>query len=376
MTKGRANDSCRPYPPQLFPAASVIGCFPDRRSWIQAKAYPLVNHDMDSQVPLDIYHFMIEQARDIVFLLNREGQFVYINKCVKDVLGYRQQELIGRHFSSLLHQDDGLRSGALYANCINKALKPRGRGIQLRVRHSHGKDNFHYFDVKLAAVPEDLAKHYRDSQTAKQGLNPGVAFFGVARDISKLKALENIIHSNTNYDQLTGLPNRVLLRDRVKQAMAHARREQKQFALMFIDLDGFKLVNDRLGHHAGDKLLQTIAARLQYCLREEDTLARVGGDEFVLLLPIIVNPQQAGLIAKKLLDEIRMPVVMGSNTFTLSASIGITLFPKDGENFDDLVNAADGAMYHIKRNQKNGYAFYSDLVAAELPIDTFYSKLQ
>lgn len=303
---------------------------------------------------------MIEDSRDIVFLLDEQGRFVYLNDRVHSLLGYQKQDLLGAHFSLLLHPDDIKRSESAYAECINKSGEATARGTQLRVRHKHGKNHFRYFDIKLSAIPESISQRYKDI-LAEQDEGGRLVFYGAARDITQLKSLENIIHTNTNYDHLTSLPNRALLKDRMKQAMAHARRESVKFATMFIDLDGFKQVNDAFGHSVGDILLQAVAARLTNNLREEDTLARVGGDEFVLLLPVVRNPAEVSVIAEKLLTEINVPFILSDHRISLSASIGIALFPENGNDFDSLINAADKAMYHIKRNSKNGYAFISEL---------------
>jgi diguanylate cyclase (GGDEF)-like protein/PAS domain S-box-containing protein len=318
---------------------------------------------MEPQQTPDIYRFMIEDSRDIVFLLDEGGRFVYLNDRINSLLGYEKQELIGAHFSMLLHPDDQKRSETAYAGCINKSGNAMARGIQLRVRHRRSGDNYRFFDIKLSAVPEAIGKKYRNVVTTDKDKAQRLAIYGVARDITRLKSLENIILTNTNYDHLTGLPNRALLKDRMKQAMAHARREGVKFAIMFIDLDGFKQVNDLFGHSAGDIVLQAVSTRLTDCLREEDTLARVGGDEFVLLLPVAHTLEQVSVIAEKLLKEINTPFVFSDNRLSLGASIGIALFPDNGETFDILINAADNAMYHIKRNDKNGYVFISELTA-------------
>ena len=316
---------------------------------------------MESQDITDIYRFMVEGSRDIVFLLDAQGRFVYLNDRVQSLLGYQKQALLGEHFSTLLHPDDIKRSESAYADCINKSGNAAARGIQLRVKLNRGRENFRYFDIKLSAIPETLSKRFGNSIQADKYAHERLVFYGAARDITQLNALENIIHTNTNYDHLTGLPNRALLKDRIKLAMAHARRAGVKFAIAFIDLDGFKRVNDMFGHSVGDILLQAVATRLTNCLREEDTLARVGGDEFVLLLPVVRTLAEVNVIVEKLLREVNAPFLLSDHRIVLSASIGIALFPDNGDTFDRLINAADKAMYHIKRNAKNGYVFISEL---------------
>lgn len=328
---------------------------------------------MKSQDIAELYRYMIEGSRDVVFLLDARGRFVYLNDRIKPLLGYQKEELLGVHFSSLLHPDDMKKSENAYAQCINNAGRSTKRGVQLRVRHKFGDGDFRYFDIKLSAVPEKIGLAFLDDLGEVDNADRRVVIYGAARDITQLKSLEHIIKTNTNYDYLTGLPNRALLQDRVKHAIARARREALKFAVMFIDLDGFKQVNDVFGHSAGDILLQAVAQRLGACLRETDTLARVGGDEFVLLLPMTRNAEEVRGIAAKLIAEINTAYVFNGNSISLSASIGIALFPDNGENFDSLVDAADNAMYHIKHKQKNGFAFLTDLPDSRRQVNTVSS---
>jgi len=156
-------------------------------------------------------------------------------------------------------------------------------------------------------------------------------------------------------DFLTGLPNRALLTDRLAQAIELARRHVKRVALMYIDLDQFKRVNDSLGHTVGDQLLQSVAGRLQDCVRHSDTVSRQGGDEFVVLLTEVEAPQDAALVAEKLIRAIAEPHSVGEHRLLVTVSIGISLFPDDGENVETVLTNADAAMYCAKRNGRNNF---------------------
>ncbi|MEJ2438421.1 MAG: sensor domain-containing diguanylate cyclase [Gammaproteobacteria bacterium] len=328
--------------------------------------------DREYQGKASLYRYMIEDSRDVVFLLDENGCFVYLNNRIRHVLGYKKEELLGVHFSKLLHPDDLKRSQTAYSQCINASGRATARGVHLRIRHKSGVDNFRYFDIKLVAVPESVSQDYiEEAGQADEAGRHRAVIYGAARDINQLKSLERIIRTNTHHDYLTGLPNRALLKDRVRHAIARARREGLNFAVMFIDLDGFKQVNDMFGHSAGDILLQSVAQRLTASLRESDTLARIGGDEFVLLLPVIRSKEEARGIARKLMREISAPFEFNGSTIPLSASIGIAVYPDNGESFERLVNAADNAMYYIKHKPKNGYALLADLPDAER-INTVY----
>ncbi len=162
-----------------------------------------------------------------------------------------------------------------------------------------------------------------------------------------------------SHDLLTGLPNRALLADRFAQAMALAQRHDKRVALLFLDLDHFKQVNDSLGHAAGDRLLQMAAQRLLECVRTSDTVCRQGGDEFVLLLSEVEGLGDATMMADKLIAVMVRPYGLGDEQLRLSVSIGISLFPDDGPDFESLVHNADSAMYDAKRAGRNGYQVYA-----------------
>jgi diguanylate cyclase (GGDEF)-like protein len=153
---------------------------------------------------------------------------------------------------------------------------------------------------------------------------------------------------SSHYDQLTGLPNRILLLDRFNQAAARAARQRKQVALLFLDLDGFKRINDTLGHFAGDQLLQQVAARLTASIRTSDTACRYGGDEFVILLPELDYAESAVVAAEKIQVHLAKPHLVGGTSIQITASIGIAIYPADGTEFDDLIQQSDAGMYSNK----------------------------
>lgn len=167
------------------------------------------------------------------------------------------------------------------------------------------------------------------------------------------------LHHLALHDSLTRLPNRSLLEDRLSQAIHAGERHQKQFAVMFLDLDRFKTINDSLGHHYGDKLLQAVAARLTACVRAEDTVARLGGDEFVVLLGDVSAPSVVSMIAQKLLDAMAAPLVIEGQQQSVSVSVGISMYPEDGRSLRELMSNADSAMYHAKKMGRAHYQFFA-----------------
>jgi len=181
------------------------------------------------------------------------------------------------------------------------------------------------------------------------------------RDISTRKKHDKQVQYFAYHDYLTNLPNRRLFTDRFNMELAHAKREQSNLAIMFLDLDGFKEINDKFGHDIGDEILQETAHRICQIIRETDTVARMGGDEFILLLPKIEQPSDATNIAKKIVTALAKPIVTRGVTQSISTSAGISFFPSDGNDHDTLVAKADYAMYYIKKRGKNNFISYAEL---------------
>jgi diguanylate cyclase (GGDEF)-like protein/hemerythrin-like metal-binding protein/PAS domain S-box-containing protein len=196
--------------------------------------------------------------------------------------------------------------------------------------------------------------------------NKCVGIIESARDITKhlmvqneLKEQKNILHYQANHDVLTGLPNRTLLNDRLEQAIEAAKRNKTSIALLFIDLDHFKEINDSLGHNFGDEILKTISLRLQEIIRDEDTVARLGGDEFTIILEELSQPQDASVIATKILDSLSKSINVDDNTLYVSCSIGISIYPEDGVSAQNLLKFADSAMYKAKDEGRNNFQYYN-----------------
>jgi diguanylate cyclase (GGDEF)-like protein len=184
-------------------------------------------------------------------------------------------------------------------------------------------------------------------------------YIGILEDISERKAQEERIRHMAQHDFLTGLPNRALLEDRLHQAMPLALRNGTRLAVLFLDLDRFKLINDSLGHDVGDRLLQQVSRRLAGCVRAADTVSRQGGDEFVLLLQDLDAPEQAAAVARKILEVISEPFVVDGTQLSVTPSIGISVFPDDAPDSAPLLRNADAAMYHAKGVGRNNYQFFT-----------------
>jgi diguanylate cyclase (GGDEF)-like protein/PAS domain S-box-containing protein len=182
---------------------------------------------------------------------------------------------------------------------------------------------------------------------------------GVAADITERKRAETRLMQLANFDTLTSLPNRALFHDRLAHALAKAHRSKKMVALLFLDLDRFKTINDSLGHYAGDELLKSVAERLQKNAREDDTVARLGGDEFTVILEGITYNEDATIVARKILEVMGQPFYLDGHEVFVTTSMGIAIYPLDGDNCDDLLKNADTAMYRAKEQGRNGYRFYT-----------------
>jgi diguanylate cyclase (GGDEF)-like protein len=186
-----------------------------------------------------------------------------------------------------------------------------------------------------------------------------VNYIGIFSDISERKAAAARIEFLAHHDTLTGLPNRLLLKDRMAQAIAHAERSGRRVALLFVDLDRFKAVNDSYGHPVGDTLLRDAALRLQSCVRESDTISRHGGDEFLVVLNEVQDSQVPAQVAAKIMSVLSQSFHIEGHEASISASVGIAVYPDDGADFDELLKKADTAMYHAKEAGRNAFRFHT-----------------
>lgn len=188
-----------------------------------------------------------------------------------------------------------------------------------------------------------------------------------AKRMNELESYQSHLRHTAYHDPLTNLPNRALLCDRIGQVLCHALRNQTQAAILYCDLDGFKDINDSMGHQAGDQVLRSMSVRLLSCIRGNDTVARIGGDEFVLVLPEIESIEHVNIVAQKVLDAISEPTPIDGRVIPLSGSIGIAIFPFDGNTSDQLMKHADIAMYKAKKSGKNNYQYFTKRISTRMP---------
>jgi len=302
-----------------------------------------------------LHRYIVNKSPDIVYILDGKGCFTFINKRIETLLGYRVKEVIGKHYTELVHADDIEK--ACFKFNERRTGKRASINIELKLKCKNN-DQPRNFDNRILPIEINSMGVY--SSHNENHDKKFIGTYGIARDITDRIEAEEIIRFQAYHDMLTRLPNRTLLNDRLNQALTHARRNDTNLSVMFLDLDRFKMINDTLGHIVGDHLLQAVAMRLRHCLREGDTLARLGGDEFTLLLPEVQSKNDAEQIARKIIKSLTLPFKIDNHELFVSTSIGISHYPEDGDSIESLIKHADIAMYSVKGSGKNGYQFYDN----------------
>ena len=298
------------------------------------------------------HRYLVNQSPDILYTLDTAGRFTFLNDRAETFLGIPRADLIGRHYTQLVFEDDIERAKFVLNERRTGKRASRDVEVRLNVRSAEKKSTrFLTVEVSSSGIYE---QHGEGVAATFRGT------YGVAKEVGDRKRAQEKILQQAYHDGLTGLPNRLLFRDRLNIAVVQAKRHGGMLAVMFIDLDRFKSINDDLGHAAGDRLLQAVSARLSKCLRQGDTVARLGGDEFTLLLPNISQREDAENAARKVLSVLSQPFRVGQQEHTTGASIGIAVYPDDGDTIDALIQNADIAMYDVKAQGRNSYAFFSD----------------
>ncbi len=291
----------------------------------------------------DLYLGLFHDFPDLVWFSGTDGQAEYFNHSWLEFSGHSIERLLGNRWLDCLHPEDRDKVMAAQAMTLNGG----GRfEIEYRLRRADGAYRW--------MLGQGQPYHDLDGEFA--------GIVGTCRDITERKRLDAELERLASHDVLTNLPNRSLLQDRIAQALAFARRQKLRAAVMFLDLDRFKTVNDTLGHHVGDHLLVGVAERLCACLREGDTVARVGGDEFVVVLPDIGESEDlAGVdgVADKLMKSLAAPFMIDGQELFVSGSLGISIYPRDGTDIATLLKHADIAMYRAKDKGRNNHQYYA-----------------
>jgi len=293
---------------------------------------------------------VLEHIADGVMVLDTYGRIAATNPAFTQITGYTEHEALGRHSSLTRAASGANREDDAFYQDLWADLADTGfwRG-EIWDTRKNGEVYLEWLTVSAVRGDDEQVTHY-------------VCVFS---DITKVKESQDQLDHLAHHDPLTALPNRLLFHDRLQHAMVRAARENEQLAVLFIDLDRFKNVNDTLGHHVGDALLKQVSSALEGCLREGDTLARLGGDEFIVLLEHVDGAFGAGLVADKLVALFEQPFTVSGYELFVTASVGISLFPQDAEDVHMVVRNADVAMYQAKARGRNGYQFYSPSMSGE-----------
>ena len=288
-------------------------------------------------------------VRDAIITIDQKGIVQSINAAGERIFGYPRTHILGQNIKMLMpsHHADH-HDGYLDRYIKTGESELVNASMELEGQHANGA----VFPIELTVT---------EMMEGSQRL-----FTGVIRDITERKRALDKIHHLAHHDALTNLPNRNLYMERVERAISRSKRSNKPLALMFVDLDRFKPINDELGHEAGDVVLKTVAERMLSCVRQSDTVARFGGDEFVAILENLDHADSAAVVAKKVLSKLSESIDVPSGqsaavSATVGASIGISVFPEDGATLDELARAADNAMYAVKDEGRNNFKFHKDL---------------
>src|ERR1017187_7130444 len=294
---------------------------------------------------LRLAQFSVEHASDNIFLSNSQGHFVYVNKAACDSLGYSREELLSLSVADLNPRFREEQDWPTFWEELKRqgSITYEGRNISKQGQ----------------VFPAEVTANYLEFDGQEYS-------FAFVRNITERKVAEEQIKFLAYNDALTGLPNRTLLQDRLAKALAGARRQKEKVALLFLDLDRFKDINDSLGHSVGDLLLQEVAKRLKRFAREQDTVARLGGDEFLIMLTHVKDVSDAAVATERLRDAMTAEFVIEGHHLNVSCSVGISIFPEHGADAETLIKNADAAMYGAKENGGHNFRFFTDDMNAQV----------
>jgi len=275
-----------------------------------------------------------DSATEGIMIMDENTKIIAINRGFSDITGFSEEEVLGYSPKEL----------------------QMGPHTMWKTISSEGKWRGEVSNTRKSGEP------YQEWLTLTMVRNPDgrpVNYVGVFADITEIKHSQERLNQLVNHDPLTGLPNRRLLNELLEHAIKQAEREQRQLGLLFIDLDRFKAINDTLGHDIGDKLLHEASQRIRNAMRESDVVSRLGGDEFVVVMDHLDNAEDAATVAQKIIHSLQIEFMIDAREIFIGASVGISMYPKDGTDVDGLIKAADMAMYQVKNGGKNNHAFYS-----------------
>jgi diguanylate cyclase (GGDEF)-like protein/PAS domain S-box-containing protein len=294
------------------------------------------------------YRTILAEIQEAYYEVDLAGSFTFVNDATCRIWGYSREELIGMNYKVYVPKEEV--KGVYKA--WNKVYRT-GRSLR---------------SYPFTIIRKDKKQIFLEASVTPLRNKEGkiIAFRSISRDVTEHKEFERKLAEMATHDALTGLPNRTLLSDRFIVALALSRRSRSKLAVLMLDLDRFKAVNDSMGHDVGDKLLKAVGKRLKATVRKSDTVARIGGDEFVLLLPQIPHEEEAAKFSQRILDAFREPFVFDDQRINITTSIGIAIYPEGGKDLESLLKSADTAMYWAKEQGRDIYRLYDGSEAATL----------
>jgi len=352
---------------QVYQTGKPVKAFPTvrirkdrRRLSAETSAFPLqnesgeiigfrgINRDVTERAQMikalseseERYRTILAAIEEGYYEVDLAGSFTFVNNATCRQLGYSKEELIGMNYLAYIPKEE--------AKGIYKAWNKVYRtGKPLK-------------SFPFTCIRKDGTQVFLESSVSPLRNNEGriIGFRSISRDVTEHKQFEQRLAEMATHDPLTGLPNRILLSDRFTIALALSRRTRNKLAVLMLDLDRFKAVNDSMGHDVGDQLLKAVGKRLESTMRKSDTVARIGGDEFIVVLPQIPQANEAAKLAQRILDEFREPFVFDDRRLRVTTSIGVAVCPEDGKDIESLLKNADTAMYWAKEQGRDIYKFY------------------
>ncbi len=300
----------------------------------------LYKHKMEKELrdSEERYRSLVENISEIVYSLDENAVVTYVSPNIESVSGYSPSEIIGKRFTEFIYEKN--LTGRM--NKLQEIMSERNEATDFQFLTKSGKSPW------LRTTGRPILKD-----------NRVMGVRGTLVDISERKLVEEELVYMATHDQLTGLSNRALFNDRLAVELTRARRNPKKLAVMLLDLDEFKEINDEFGHSFGDRLLKTVSRSLRGLLRESDTVARMGGDEFLLLLSEVTHVDDIANIAQKIIDAFQKPISVDNHELNITTSLGVAIYPKNGQDAETLIKNADIAMYSVKNHGRNGYQLYS-----------------
>jgi diguanylate cyclase (GGDEF)-like protein/PAS domain S-box-containing protein len=332
---------------RIFTESSV---FPLRNEKAEIVGFRGIGRDVTERVQMEEalrrsgerYRTILEEIEEGYYEVDLAGNFTFANDAACCQFGYSREELMGMNYRVYVPKDDA-------KNVYKTWNKVYRTGEPLK-------------SFPFASIKKDGTHIYLENSITPLRNKEGkiIGFRSVSRDITERKQFEQKLSEMATHDSLTGLPNRVLLSDRLMIGSALARRSGHRMAVLMLDLDRFKTVNDAMGHSVGDELLKDVGQRLSGIMRKSDTVSRIGGDEFVLVLPHISQIEHVTKFAERILNAFQEPFIFGRHRLQVTTSIGIAIYPEDGTNIENLLKSADSAMYLAKEQGRGIYKYYQD----------------